>query len=468
MYRYSVVIADDEIANVNGVSALLAMKCPEVYVTAKFDNGRDVIEYLKHNHTDIAILDIKMPLADGLDVAEYIYNNKIDTSIIMMTGYREFEYTKRAINAKVSAFIEKPIDMKYTVEKIHEICRERGKKVREQIMISHSVIEENNRFNQDLKLFYFGAYPFEIINDKYNHKYNFDNGCAIVTFSLDNETSYDETFWKDIGQIENNKTAVFLLANYGSSAKFLVLSLKDDSEQEIKKYAEETKLLFEYPSNAKCRYNIEWYKNLRNINIQKIAETANLMMESLIFSRENDTELINDIISYYSPNLLYDFMGVFLDKISENIDMDKEQYMTRASAARNSSELLRLIREIEDLFIKSISIDSEVIEEIKQFLKDNCGRQISLKSVAEKFAFNYSYLSRLFKEKIGMNFSDFMVFIRVEKAKELFAEGKYKVDEVASMVGYNRQSYFAELFKKLTGVTPSQYVALQRLKNEDV
>ncbi len=468
MYRYSVIVADDEIANVNGVSSLLALKCPEVYVAAKFDNGRDVIEYLKHNHADIAILDIKMPLADGLDVAEHIYNNKIDTSIIMMTGYREFEYTKRAINANVAAFIEKPIDMKYTVEKIHEICLERGKKVKEQIMISHSVVEENNRFNQDLKLFYFGAYPFEVISEKYKNKYNFDNTCAIVTFSLEKQASFDEIFWKDIGQIENEKTAVFLLANFGSSAKFAVLSLKEDSEQVIKKYAEETKLLFEYPSNSKCQYSIEWYKNLKDINIQKISETASLMLESLIFNRESDRELMNDIISYYSPNLLYDFLGVLLDKISENVDINKEQYMKQASSTGNSYELLKLIREVEDLFIKSASIDSGEIDEIKQYLKDNCGKQTSLKSVAERFAFNYSYLSRLFKEKIGMNFSDYMVHIRIEKAKELFAEGKYKKEDVASMVGYNKYSYFGEQFRKVTGVTPSQYMALQKLKKEDV
>jgi len=468
LYRYSVIVADDEVANVNGISSLLALKCPEVYVAAKFDNGRDAIEYLRHNHADIAILDIRMPLADGLEVAEYIYENKIDTSIIMMTGYREFEYTKRAINAQVAAFIEKPIDMKYTVEKIHEICIERSKKAQAQIMISHRVIAENNRFNQDLKLFYFGAHPFEVVSEKYKDKYNFDNTCAIVTFSLDKEDPVDEIFWKDIGQIENEEVAVFLLANYGSSAKFAVLPLKEDSEQIIEKYAEETKRLFEYPSDSKCEYNIEWYKNLKDINIQKISETANLMLESLIFSREADRELINDIMSYYSPNLLYDFIGVFLDKISENVDINKEQYMRRASSTGNSYELLKLIREIEDLFTKSVAIDSEEIDEIKQFLKDNCGKQTSLKSVAEKFAFNYSYLSRLFKEKIGMNFSDYMVHIRIEKAKELFAEGKYKKEEVASMVGYNKYSYFGEQFKKVTGITPSQYMALQKLKKEDV
>ena len=66
-----------------------------------------------------------------------------------------------------------------------------------------------------------------------------------------------------------------------------------------------------------------------------------------------------------------------------------------------------------------------------------------------------------------MNFSDFMVLIRIEKAKEYFAKGIYKVDEVAAMVGYRSQSYFTDLFKKYNGVTPSQYIALQQVKDED-
>ena len=176
---------------------------------------------------------------------------------------------------------------------------------------------------------------------------------------------------------------------------------------------------------------------------------------------------MNDIISYYSPNLLWNFISIFIDKVSENLYIDKEEYMRRASVAENSSELLKIIREIEKIFVESIAAENKEMEDIKQFIKENCGQEISLKNVAEKFAFNYSYLSRLFKEKMGMNFSDYMVLIRIEKAKEYFAKGIYKVDEVAELVGYKSQSYFTDLFKKHNGVTPSQYIALQQLKDED-
>ena len=107
---------------------------------------------------------------------------RMNLRIAEMHGLDSEKCMKAALLHDISAVI-KPDDMlKYAVEKIHEICRERGKKVREQIMISHSVIEENNRFNQDLKLFYFGAYPFEIITSPF----------LSITFSQSHCSTYNE------------------------------------------------------------------------------------------------------------------------------------------------------------------------------------------------------------------------------------------------------------------------------------
>ena len=115
MYRYSVIIADDEIANVRGVSRLLERECPEVRITGTYDNGKSVIEHLEREPVDIAILDIRMPEATGMEVATWIFEKRLDTSVILMTGYREFEYAKQAVNVGVEAFWEKPLNLKEAV-----------------------------------------------------------------------------------------------------------------------------------------------------------------------------------------------------------------------------------------------------------------------------------------------------------------------------------------------------------------
>ena len=56
-----------------------------------------------------------------------------------------------------------------------------------------------------------------------------------------------------------------------------------------------------------------------------------------------------------------------------------------------------------------------------------------------------------------MSFVKYLTYVRVEKAKELLETGKYKVHEVAEMVGYQDAGYFTKVFKKETGVLPKQY-----------
>jgi len=67
------------------------------------------------------------------------------------------------------------------------------------------------------------------------------------------------------------------------------------------------------------------------------------------------------------------------------------------------------------------------------------------------------YVSRLFKEKTGENFSDYLVKVRMEKALKLLEEPRYKVYEVGYEIGYKSTKYFYKLFKQYYGCTPTEY-----------
>ena len=70
---------------------------------------------------------------------------------------------------------------------------------------------------------------------------------------------------------------------------------------------------------------------------------------------------------------------------------------------------------------------------------------------------NSSYLSQLFKKELGRNFSDVLSEIRLEKAKKLILDPDLRVYEVGELVGYRNFRYFSQIFKKNTGLTPSEY-----------
>lgn len=84
---------------------------------------------------------------------------------------------------------------------------------------------------------------------------------------------------------------------------------------------------------------------------------------------------------------------------------------------------------------------------------------INLKIISYKFGMNAFYLGRLFKDNVKISFTDYLTDLRIEKAKELLADGTHKACEVSRMVGYVNTNYFYTIFKKKTGVSPSAYAS---------
>jgi two-component system response regulator YesN len=80
-----------------------------------------------------------------------------------------------------------------------------------------------------------------------------------------------------------------------------------------------------------------------------------------------------------------------------------------------------------------------------------------LESTAKHFFIDKSYLCKLFKKHINQNFNDYLLQIRINKAKELLTHPEYTVNRVAPMVGYSDYSYFGRVFKKQVGMTPSEF-----------
>ncbi len=102
------------------------------------------------------------------------------------------------------------------------------------------------------------------------------------------------------------------------------------------------------------------------------------------------------------------------------------------------------------------------IEAVQAYIEENYSRPISLKEISESLYVSQSYLSSLFKEHMGVNFTQYLTDLRMEKAKELLCNSRYKVYEIAEMVGYSDTRYFAELFRKNTGCLPKQWVKQQK------
>ncbi|PWW37940.1 MULTISPECIES: AraC family transcriptional regulator [Paenibacillus] len=98
------------------------------------------------------------------------------------------------------------------------------------------------------------------------------------------------------------------------------------------------------------------------------------------------------------------------------------------------------------------------IELAKQYIEANLSEDLSLEAVGTKVFLSPKYLSKLFKEEMGVTYIDYVTSRRMEQAKVLMENNNMTIDRIASSVGYGTTAYFIKRFKEMYGCTPGHYV----------
>jgi YesN/AraC family two-component response regulator len=101
--------------------------------------------------------------------------------------------------------------------------------------------------------------------------------------------------------------------------------------------------------------------------------------------------------------------------------------------------------------------ERNIIAEIQQYMEANYHTDLTLQHIASTFYLSREYVSRRFKQKAGVNLSEYLEQIRIDKAKIYLKDHDVRISQVAAMVGYQDDKYFSRVFKKLTGCTPKDY-----------
>lgn len=157
------------------------------------------------------------------------------------------------------------------------------------------------------------------------------------------------------------------------------------------------------------------------------------------------SEAISDITKFNGSDLMIDVITKWLDEddinlseISSNVSV--QEWVKFAVLADEKKEKT-----------------GRVIRKVKDYVYENYGKNISLEEIAKMVYFNQAYLGRLFKKETGESFNDFLLSVRMEKAKELLKDPRYKVYEIGNCIGYKTTQYFYKVFKAYYGVTPTEY-----------
>lgn len=106
---------------------------------------------------------------------------------------------------------------------------------------------------------------------------------------------------------------------------------------------------------------------------------------------------------------------------------------------------------------KSVSAGKGVIYDVINYIDGHFYENIQLSDLARQFHFDITHLSRQIKQKLGMNYIDYITKLRIDTAKDYIRETDMSVDEISRRVGYNDVRRFREMFRKTVNMTPTEY-----------
>lgn len=132
-------------------------------------------------------------------------------------------------------------------------------------------------------------------------------------------------------------------------------------------------------------------------------------------------------------------------------------------ALRTRSQVLKWIETLKnsltDLLYQNAGIQSKsvMLEKAKQYVQDHVEEQISLQDVANYICISPGYLSTLFKKQYNQSFVSYINHVKIEKACQLISSRQYLISEIAFRLGYENAYYFARVFRRYTGMSPSEW-----------
>lgn len=100
---------------------------------------------------------------------------------------------------------------------------------------------------------------------------------------------------------------------------------------------------------------------------------------------------------------------------------------------------------------------AQVAETIREYIRNNYMKEISMQDAARMMNYSDAYFCKLFKQCFDQNFTSYLTGFRVNEAKKLLRDRSISVKDVSMQVGYYDSNYFAKVFKRMTGMIPSEY-----------
>jgi YesN/AraC family two-component response regulator len=144
--------------------------------------------------------------------------------------------------------------------------------------------------------------------------------------------------------------------------------------------------------------------------------------------------------------------------VVEALRGDADEYLEKPLDIKQAKEVIAKVLKAKGVQGMADGGDTKSkIERIKQYIKRNYHKKVTLFDVANSVCLSPKYLSRFFKQETGENFNQYRLRVKVEKAKEFLKNTSNTIEQISDKMGYQNIESFIRVFKKFTNHTPTTY-----------
>ncbi len=506
---HTIVTADDEDIARKSLEFLIMSEIYDVQLVASAQNGAELIYIVEQYKPDLAIVDIDMPIINGIEAIKFLLEKGTNTRFILYTAYDDFNFMQQAIDLKISGYLLKSDKREKSINKIKSIINdidtmnEKQKKIDSlskmekkmlpileneimySIFLDTPAIESFNTWCNLKKVVFKGYYVISFVSTSNKHKLfqelinseqfskktiedsiskfchcismiTKNNGCLIIGVPENLNKESGEDWIIKIMESFNN----YCIKTYGLDLIIGISELCPSFSLIMNSYHNSLKILQNvvnsgiYYKKNENELVIETYKEDIAKEILNILIVGNkIKLSDYLITLEND-----DIDSFYN---LYELIC----KISTNFPSISNSLfcslLSKKNRLKNHDNFDSFKKSIYEVFTANSNLceqnSNPYVDRAIEYIKKNAyDKNICLNLVADEIGISPFYLSRLFKNILGITFISMITNIRMAKAIEL-VNTRIQVQEISNLIGYPNTTYFCKVFKKYTGKSISEY-----------
>lgn len=515
---YKILLVDDEQIVIDSLRFILEKTFPNQVDIFTARSGSDAVQVCQSNIIEVAFMDISMPGLNGIDAIKKIKEFSPLTIIIVLTAFDRFDYAQQAVNLGVFEYLSKPVNRNRIIETIRNalnIVDNNKRKQMAEIQIREKLDSVVNIVESDF--IYTLIFPSGKTGDieTYLDFFNIKNSSYyFITIEISDLPDSNRTLvyatLRDIilssglcliGPLMHNRVVVFvpveteynstqenlrsklslihskLFTRLGLRIKIGVSTIETKLDRSVSAYNESLNALISTEDFSGVFFSDDLKKNLFSVNEYPDAMEKKIIDRALSGDFQTVHTLFRDlctwIVTQYPQDLSVLKSTLFsITVILRNKARQIQPLFGGFAVWKDSFKILTSIEsyeKIEEVFLswidECIGIITEhkqnkispIIQKACQYIQDNLSKDISLEEIAKQVEISPFYFSKLFKEEIGENFIDYITLNRLQQAKKMLQDRSLSIKEISVDCGYSDPNYFSKLFKRIVGLTPTEF-----------